>query len=266
MRRVRGKKGVILTAFSRCELLHGTGAALLLFLPEFPAMRILVVEDEPRLAQHVTSALARQGHVAHIVSDGAAGLKAALTEAPDLVILDINLPSMDGFQVLASLRAAQSTSRVMMLTARGEVPDLVKGLKSGADDYIAKPFSMEELLARVEALARRTVSPAAAPALRVGDLHMNVQQRRVTRAGQPIALSPREFDLLQVLMEAPGQFFPRTELYDRVWQRENSFDTRTVDMFITRLRRKIDADFDRPLIHTQRAVGYTIRDGAPSEP
>lgn len=226
-------------------------------------MRILVIEDEPRLAQHVNSALARQGHETRVESDGAAGLKAALADPPDLVILDINLPSMDGFQVLTELRAAQSPARVIMLTARGEVPDMVKGLKSGADDYVAKPFSMDELLARIEALARRTVSPVSSSSLRVGDLHLNVQQRRVTRAGKVIALSPREFDLLQVLMEAPGKFFARTELYDRVWQREHSYDTRTVDMFITRLRRKIDTEFERPLIHTQRSVGYTVHDGAP---
>jgi DNA-binding response OmpR family regulator len=222
-------------------------------------MRILVIEDEPQLARHVNAALLRHGHTSCVETDGAAGLRAALARPPDLIVLDLNLPTLDGFQILSRLRAAQSTARILMLTARGEVGDKVKGLKAGADDYIAKPFAMDELVARVEALGRRSGAPTAADLLQVGDLQLNVQLRKVTREGQVITLSPREFDLLQVLMSEPGRFFARTELYDRVWQREHTYDTRTVEMFITRLRRKIDADFAVPLIHTLRTVGYTIR-------
>jgi DNA-binding response OmpR family regulator len=222
-------------------------------------MRILVIEDEPQLARHVNAALLRHGHTSSVETDGGAGLRAALARPPDLIVLDLNLPTLDGFQILSRLRAAQSPARILMLTARGEVGDKVKGLKAGADDYIAKPFAMDELVARVEALGRRSGAPTAADLLQVGDLQMNVQLRKVTREGQVITLSPREFDLLQVLMTEPGRFFARTELYDRVWQREHTYDTRTVEMFITRLRRKVDADFAVPLIHTLRTVGYTIR-------
>ena len=222
-------------------------------------MRILIIEDEPQLARHVNAALVRHGHTASILGDGSAGLQAALTVPPDLVVLDVNLPTMNGFEVLARLRSAKSTARVLMLTSRGEVGDRIKGLNAGADDYIPKPFAMDELVARVEALGRRVGGATLTGSLQVADLHMNVALRRVLRAGQPILLSPREFDLLQVLMQEPGRFFDRTELYDRVWQVEHRYDSRTVEMFITRLRKKIDADFPVPLIHTQRNVGYTVR-------
>jgi len=222
-------------------------------------MRILVIEDEFQLARHVTQALTRRGHEAVAQFDGAEGLKAALEHPPDLIVLDLNLPSLDGFGVLAELRQAKSPARVLILTARGEVEHRVKGLNAGADDYLAKPFSMEELVARVEALGRRAASPTAADLLDVADLRLDVQHRRVTRAGQVIALSPREFDVLQVLMQEPHRVFSRTELCERVWQRDHQYDTRTVEIFITRLRKKVDADFAEPLIHTIRSVGYSIR-------
>ena len=165
--------------------------------------------------------------------------------------------SMHG--VLARLRQAKSTARVLILTARGEVENRVKGLQAGADDYLAKPFSMDELVARIDALGRRGAAPTAQDLLRVGDLQMDVHHRRVMRAGKAIALSPREFDVLQVLMQEPGRPFSRTELCERVWQRDHEYDTRTVEIFIARLRKKVDAGFAAPLIHTLRAVGYTIR-------
>ena len=222
-------------------------------------MRILVIEDEPQLARHVSSALNRHGHTATVQNDGLAGLQAAMEQSPDLVVLDINLPGLDGFSILAKLREARSPSRVLMLTARGEVENRVKGLKAGADDYLTKPFSMEELVARVEALGRRGATATAGDVLKVGDLQMDVQHRRVARAGQVIALSPREFDVLQVLMQEPGRPFSRTELCERVWQRDHEYDTRTVEIFIARLRKKVDASFPEPLIQTLRSVGYTIR-------
>ena len=222
-------------------------------------MRILVIEDEPQLARHVSTALNRHGHAATVQNDGLAGLQAAIDQSPDLVVLDINLPGLDGFSILAKLREIRSPSRVLMLTARGEVENRVKGLKAGADDYLTKPFSMEELVARVEALGRRGLTPTAADLLKVGDLQMDVQHRRVTRGGQAIALSPREFDVLQVLMQEPGRPFSRTELCERVWQRDHEYDTRTVEIFIARLRKKVDSNFPEHLIQTLRSVGYTIR-------
>ena len=225
-------------------------------------MRILVIEDERELARHVCSALTRNGHVPQAVHDGMEGLKAALAEPPDLIVLDLNLPSLNGFGVLAKLREAHNTSRVIILTARGDVENRIKGLNAGADDYLAKPFAMEELVARVEALGRRGSTPKAEDILKVADLQMDVHQRRVMRAGKGIALSPREFELLQVVMEEPGRVFTRTELCERVWQREHEYDTRTVEIFIARLRKKIDAGTALQLIQTFRARGYTVKSAA----
>ncbi|HVU34277.1 MAG TPA: response regulator transcription factor [Opitutaceae bacterium] len=225
-------------------------------------MRILVIEDERQLAGHVSRALARHGHGVSARFDGADGLQTAISDPPDLIILDLNLPTIDGLTVLARLREAKIPSRVLILTARAEVEHRIKGLHAGADDYLAKPFSIDELAARVEALGRRGGAPMPEDLLKVADLQMDVRQRRVLRAGRAIALSPREFDVLQVLMQEPGRPFSRTELCERVWQRDHEYDTRTVEIFITRLRKKVDAGFDAPLIHTLRSVGYAIR--APS--
>jgi DNA-binding response OmpR family regulator len=222
-------------------------------------MRILVIEDEKKLARQVVRALIRNGHESSEQNDGAAGLQAALDYPPDLIVLDLNLPSLDGFSVLTKLREKECPTRVLILTARGDVEHRVKGLKAGADDYLVKPFSMEELIARVDALGRRGALPTALDILEVADLHMDVQNRRITRGGQLIALSPREFDLLQVLMQEPNRAFSRTELCERVWKRNHEYDTRTVEIFITRLRKKVDADFEEPLIHTVRRVGYSIQ-------
>ena len=222
-------------------------------------MRILLIEDEPQLARQVARALSRHGHEPTVQHDGAAGLQAAIDQFPDLIVLDLNLPSLDGLSVLAGLKKAQCPARVIILTARGDLEHRLRGLKAGADDYLAKPFSMEELSARVEALGRRAATPTAADLLDVGDLRMDVQHRRVTRAGQVIALSPREFEVLQVLMQEPRRVFSRTELCERIWQRDHEYDTRTVEIFITRLRKKVDASFKEPLIQTIRSVGYTIQ-------
>src|ERR1051326_9166574 len=222
-------------------------------------MRILVIEDEAQLARHICRAFTRHGHIAAAETDGVVGLQVAISQPPDLIVLDLNLPGMDGLTLLGKLRQANSLARVLILTARGDVESRVKGLKAGADDYLPKPFSMDELVARIEALGRRGTAPTAADLLQVADLQMDVQHRRVARAGQPIALSPREFDVLQVLMQEPGRVFSRTELCERVWQRDHEYDTRTVEIFIARLRKKIETGFAGPLIHTLRSVGYTIR-------
>jgi len=225
-------------------------------------MRILVIEDEAQLARHIARALSRQDHEVSIEQDGSAGLRAALNHPPEMIVLDLNLPGMDGSAVLAQIRKAKSPVRILILTARGGVGDRVKGLKAGADDYLAKPFSMDELVARVEALGRRGMAPTPADILDVTDLHMDVNHRRVSRAGRLVQLSPREFDVLQMLMEEPNRVFSRTELCERVWQREHEYDTRTVEIFITRLRKKIDSESEVPLIHTLRGRGYAIRTAA----
>ena len=222
-------------------------------------MRILVIEDETLLARHICRALARVGHDAVSRGDGAEGLHAALESAYDLVVLDQNLPSLDGLDLLTRLRETNTFTRVLILTARAEVEHRVKGLKAGADDYLAKPFSMEELIARIEALGRRGAPANSSNILAVADLTLDLVHRKATRAGQPIALSPRELDVLQVLMQEPGRVFSRTELCERVWQRDHEYNTRTVEIFIARLRKKIDSGFTEPLIHTVRAVGYTVQ-------
>ncbi len=221
-------------------------------------MHVLIIEDEAELARHISRALVRSGHLATIRHDGNEGLTAALSLLPDLIVLDLGLPGRDGFSVLSELRRRGNFTRVIILTARGEVEHRVKGLKAGADDYLPKPFSLDELIARIEAMGRRGLSSAPTEILKTADLVMDVPHRRVSRAGDVIALSPREFEVLQVLMQEPGRYFSRTELCERVWQREHTYDTRTVEIFITRLRKKIDLPYTLHLIHTMRGVGYSV--------
>ena len=222
-------------------------------------MNILTVEDEPQLATHIVRALKRAGHEAVHAADGPFGLRTALGSHFDIVVLDVNLPGMDGFEVLKRLKRAGSAARVIMLTARSEVGDRVQGLKAGADDYLTKPFAMEELLARVEALGRRGVAVEKSDILHCGDLTMDVRSRRVTLAGEPVALSPRELEVLQIFLAEPGRTFSRDEICERIWQREHEYDTRTVEIFIMRLRKKIDGGAETPVIETVRGAGYRLR-------
>lgn len=221
-------------------------------------MRILVIEDEPDLARHIAGALTRQGHTTAVKQDGLEGLNAALDTKPDLIVLDLNLPSLDGFSVLARLRKQHIDSRVIILTARGDVESRVKGLTSGADDYLAKPFSMDELVARVSVLGRRGGALKESDVLEVDDVVMDVPHRIVTRHGEKIELSPREFEVLQIFMREPGRVFTRDEICERIWQREHQYDTRTVEIFIMRLRKKLEIEGRPPLIQTVRGVGYQL--------
>lgn len=217
-------------------------------------MRILVIEDEMRLARHVSRALTTAGHDPVVVHDGEAALRQAEQKRYDLLVLDIMLPGIDGFEVLRRLRATRVDSRVLVLTARGEVTDRVTGLAIGADDYLAKPFAMQELVARVNALGRRYAEKAKLT-LQVADLTLNIADGELRRGTRRIELSARELTLLRVLMREPGRVFSRTELCERVWEREHEYDMKLVEVFISRLRRKIDAP---PLIHTVRHLGYMI--------
>jgi DNA-binding response OmpR family regulator len=171
----------------------------------------------------------------------------------------VELPRMDGFEVLKQLRALGVESRILMLTARAETPDKITGLTSGADDYLTKPFAMNELLARVNALGRRFIAPTGRT-LCVGDLTLKLDDREAWRGEQRIELSERECALLNVLMREPGRVFSRTELSERVWEREHEYDTKLVEVFIGRLRKKIDEGASEPLIKTVRHFGYTLRD------
>jgi DNA-binding response OmpR family regulator len=219
-------------------------------------MRVLVVEDEVRLARQIASALTEAGHDPIIVHDGERALGKAMETPFDLIVLDIILPRMDGFEVLRHLRSQHVASRVLMLTARAEIKDRVTGLQLGADDYLPKPFAMAELVARVNALGRRYPEEPALN-LRVGDLTFDLANHAVYRGTRRIELSARESMLLKVLMREPGRVFTRTELCERVWEHEHEYDTKLVEVFIGRLRKKIG---DPPLIHTARYVGYTIRE------
>ena len=218
-------------------------------------MRILVVEDEVRLGRHVMSALTEAGHDPAVIHDGETALGEVERTPFDLVVLDVGLPGMDGFEVLKRMRAKNLSQRVLMLTARGELNDRVAGLQLGADDYLSKPFAMQELVARVSALGRRYAEEPEL-LLRVGDLTLNLANQDVHRGDRKIDLSTRELTLLKVLMREPGRVFTRTELCERVWEREHEYDMKLVEVFIGRLRKKIG---NPPLIQTVRHVGYTIR-------
>ena len=220
-------------------------------------MRILIVEDEIAVARKIASALTEAGHDPKAVHDGEAALDEVSNTPFDLIVLDIILPGMDGFDVLRHLRSQHMASRVLMLTARGEMKERVTGLQLGADDYLPKPFAMRELVARVNALGRRYPEQPVLN-LRVGDLTLDLATHDVHRGARRIELSPRELMLLKVLMREPGRVFTRTELCERVWEHAHEYDTKLVEVFIGRLRKKIG---DPPLIHTVRHVGYTIARG-----
>jgi DNA-binding response OmpR family regulator len=219
-------------------------------------MHILVVEDDTVLARRIASTLTEAGHDPIVVHDGEKALDKTKATSFDLIVLDIILPGMDGFDVLRHLRAQHLVSRVLMLTARGEVKDRVTGLQLGADDYLPKPFAMGELVARVNALGRRYPEEPTLK-LRVGDLTLDLASHEVHRGARHIHLSARELMLLKVLMREPARVFTRTELCERVWEHPHEYDTKLVEVFIGRLRRKIS---DPPLIQTVRHVGYTIRE------
>src|SRR5438309_1635490 len=218
-------------------------------------MYILVIDDDVRLTRQITSALTEAGHDSVVIHDGETALHEAAERSFDLIVLDIGLPRMDGFEVLRRLRSRHVASRVLVLTARGEVRDRVTGLQLGADDYLPKPFAMQELVARVRALGRRYPEEPSM-SLRVADLTLDLATHNAYRGTQRIELSPRELMLLKVLMREPGRVFTRTELCERVWEHAHEYDTMLVEVFIGRLRKKIG---DPPLIHTVRHVGYTIR-------
>jgi DNA-binding response OmpR family regulator len=219
-------------------------------------MRVLVVDDEARLARHVASALSVAGHDPVIIHDGETALVEMQKKSFDLVVLDVGLPDIDGFEVLRQMRENGITARIIMLTARGELNDRITGLQLGADDYLSKPFAMQELVARVSALGRRYAEKPELT-LRVSDLTLNLTDNELHRGKRRIELSARELTLLKVLMREPGRVFTRTELCERVWEREHEYDTKLVEVFIGRLRKKIETP---ALIHTIRHAGYAIRE------
>jgi DNA-binding response OmpR family regulator len=217
-------------------------------------VRILIVEDELSIARQIAAALTEDGHDPKAVHSGEAALE-ELSKGPfDLIVVDIGLPGINGFELLRRLREQHLASRVLLLTGRSAVEDRVTGLQLGADDYLPKPFAMRELVARVRALGRR-YSEEPLMSLRVGDVTVDLSTHDVHRNAQRIELSPRELMLLKVLMREPGRVFTRTELCERVWEHAHEYDTKLVEVFIGRLRKKLG---EPPLIQTIRHVGYTI--------
>lgn len=220
-------------------------------------MRILLVEDELKVASFIRSALEENSYAVDVTHDGEEGAYMAESTDYDLVILDLMLPKMDGFQVLKRLRARKPGMPVLVLTARGNIEDRVRGLDLGADDYLVKPFALAELTARVRALLRRGVRESTTE-LRVDDLVLDSARRRVTRAGKPIDLSNKEYSLLEYLMRNCNHVVTRGMIAEHVW--DSSFDsfTNVIDVYINHLRNKVDRNFGRKLIHSVRGVGYRI--------
>jgi len=221
------------------------------------AMKILVVEDEPKTGNYLKQGLTEAGFVVDLTRDGNDGLHLATTENYDLIVLDIMLPGRDGWSVLKSLRDAGDTVPVLFLTARDQVDDRVKGLESGADDYLVKPFAFSELLARVRSLLRR--GKATEPEImRVADMELDLYRRRVTRAGKRIALTAKEFALLELLLRRHDEVLPRSLIASQVWDMNFDSDTNVIEVAVRRLRAKIDDGFEPKLIHTIRGMGYVL--------
>ena len=224
-------------------------------------MRVLVVEDDPEVAAYLVKGLKEQGHNVDEAADGKNGLFLANSEDYDVMIIDRMLPALDGLTIVKSVRAAGKTTPMLILSALGDVDDRVEGLRAGGDDYLTKPFAFSELLARLDALLRRTrQSPAAETTLRVADLELDQLTRIVKRGGKITDLQPREYRLLEYLMHNAGRVVTRTMLLERVWDYYFDPQTNVIDVHISRLRGKIDKGFDKPLLHTVRGAGYIIRE------
>jgi two-component system copper resistance phosphate regulon response regulator CusR len=227
-------------------------------------MRLLVVEDEVKLAQYLHRGLTENGHVVDVAHDGIEGRRLATGGEYDLVLLDLMLPGVDGFGVLAAIRSQHRSLPVLMLTARDKVEDRVRGLEQGADDYLVKPFAFSELLARVGALLRRGSSGPVQPAtvLKLGDLEVDLIARRAQRAGQRLDLTAKEFSLLALLLRRRSQILSRTTLAEQVWDMNFDSDTNVVEVAVRRLRAKLDDPFPTKLLHTVRGMGYVLEERA----
>ena len=225
-------------------------------------MRILLIEDDKEAAAYLCKALREAGHVPDHALDGDTGAAMAGEGGYDVLVVDRMLPRRDGLSVVQALRAEGARTPVLILSALGEVDDRVKGLRAGGDDYLTKPYAYTELLARIEALARRPVPEEQTTRYTVGDLSLDRLSHKVTRAGGSILLQPREFRLLEYLMKNAGQVVTRTMLLENVWDYHFDPQTNVIDVHISRLRSKIDKSFAKPLLHTVRGAGYMIRDGA----
>ena len=221
-------------------------------------MRILVIEDEVKTAEYVRQGLTECGYVVDCVHTGPDGLFLAKQHEYEVIILDINLPDMDGWQVLELLRRKNCPSRIMMLTARSRLVDKVRGLENGADDYLIKPFAFSELLARVRTLLRRGNGSPTQTTMKIADLEVDLMKRRAIRGGKRIDLTAKEFSLLELLLRRRGEVLPKSLIASQVWDMNFDSDTNVIEVAVRRLRAKIDDDFDLKLIHTARGIGYMM--------
>ena len=223
-------------------------------------MNVLLVEDDLSVGEFVVQQLTAAGHQCRHLADGQSGLEAARDGGHDVMVVDRMLPRLDGLSLVKSLRAEGVTTPVLFLSALGDVDDRVQGLQSGGDDYLVKPFSIEELLARLEVLCRRVTAQATETVTRleVDELSMDLLSQQVERAGQALSLQPREYNLLEYLMRHAGQVVTRAMLLEHVWGYHFDPQTNVIDVHISRLRQKIDRDFEQPLLHTIRGAGYCL--------
>jgi two-component system OmpR family response regulator len=221
-------------------------------------MRLLIVEDDATIANFVAKGLTEAGFAVDVAADGARGLDLATDGVYDVAIIDVMLPQVDGLTLIDRMRARGVRTPVLILSARRTVDDRVRGLQAGGDDYLTKPFAFAELLARVQALIRRSTGTTEPTRLTVGDLTIDLLTRRTERAGRPLDLRPREFALLEYLMRNPGRVLSKTMILSHVWGYNFNPGTNVVDVLVSRLREKIDKDFEPKLLHTVRGVGYVL--------
>jgi len=222
-------------------------------------MRILIIEDDADAASYLAKGLRESGYAVDVAEEGSDGLFLAANEPYDAMIIDRMLPTVDGLSIVQSLRRQGNSCPILLLTAITQVEERVRGLRSGADDYLQKPFAFSELLARLEALLRRGGPTSAETVLRVGDLELDLMAHTAHRSGRRIELLPREYRILEYLMRHSGQVVTRTMLLEHVWNYHFDPQTNVIDVHISRLRRKLDRDFDTPLLHTVRGSGYCLR-------
>jgi two-component system OmpR family response regulator len=223
-------------------------------------MRLLLIEDDTEASDYLARALGESGYEVEVAADGRVGRERALAGTHDLIIADRNLPHVDGLTIVQNLRTAGSSVPVLVLSALGSVDDRIEGLRAGGDDYLIKPFAFEELLARIEALLRRGQGATVLTRLKVADLELDLLGRAVTRAGRPIDLTAKEFQLLEYLMRRQGQVVTRSMLLEGVWDLHFDPQTNIIDVHMSRLRAAVDRDFPRALIHTMRGAGYVLRE------
>jgi two-component system, OmpR family, response regulator MprA len=221
----------------------------------------LLVEDEPAIAKFISRGLQREGYNVITAADGQNGLNMAFSELPDLILLDVMLPDMDGLKVCRQIREAKMQTPILMLTAKDAIPDRVAGLEAGADDYLGKPFAFEELLARLHALSRRKAPIATAAPLSFTDLTLNPSTRLAQRGNRAIELTAKEYELLELFMRHPNQVLTRDQIYERIWGYDFGGESNIIEVYIRYLRAKLEAEGESRLLYTIRGVGYALREG-----